>query len=67
MSFAVRHVRKQGHSLRLTIPSDLVRELGVRDGEPVSMSVQNGVLLVTKLSAAMLADTMLAQAKEKPE
>ncbi len=65
MNFAVSCVRQQGHSLRLTIPTPLVRELGVRAGDPLAMSVQNGVLLVTKLSAELLAEKMNELAEGK--
>ncbi len=67
MSFAVTYVRKQGSSLRLTIPPGMVRELGVRVGEPVAMSCENGVLLVVKLSAAALAEKMQIQLRGTAE
>ncbi len=66
MSFSVGHIRHQGSSLRLTIPPRMVRELGVREGEPVSMSVENGVLLVVKLSAEALAERMRTQYRGEP-
>ncbi len=63
MSFRVSYIRRQGAaaSLKLTLPPSIVRELGVRDGDPVALSIKNGLLVVVKLSASDLARQILDQ------
>src|SRR2546428_1357286 len=54
MNIRIVRVRKNGHSLGVNLPVDVVRELGVRDGDPVSLGVRNGVLILAKLAAEPL-------------
>ena len=54
MNIRIVRVRKNGHSLGVNLPVDVVRELGVRDGDPVSLGVRNGVLILAKLAVEQL-------------
>ena len=54
MNIRIVRVHKNGHSLGVNLPVDVVRELGVRDGDPVSLGVRNGVLILAKLAVEQL-------------
>ena len=41
-------IAKMGNSLRMTIPVDVARSMDIKDGDTVSIGVQDGVMLVKK-------------------
>lgn len=39
-------IQKWGNSLGVRIPKEIAREINIREGSPVSFSVENGVLVM---------------------
>ena len=44
-----RRVISQGHSLMITIPPAVIDELAIREGDPIEIGTDNGLMIVRKV------------------
>ncbi len=59
------HARKNGNSLGINFPRDIVRALGIRRGDAIGLEVSDGKVMMAKLSVEVLQKAMAEQAAEK--
>jgi len=59
-------VRKVGNSMTTTIPYEIIHKLGIRPGDEVLVSEENGTILLKPIKKKLRGETFLEEYFHKP-
>ncbi len=65
MRIRIVHIRKNGNSLGINFPADVLRELGLREGDRMGLQTSTNLIVLARLSDNELAKAMVEEAAKK--